>query len=266
MSSEYIVNYLQPGGSPVYDQRHLGPGSEQLVERVDQQVVRVQDGRREPLAFTLDRSGFELVAVDFGFHRFDQDSEIQQVLYPKVISWMKTRLGAAELLIFDHTFRSKSRSELSVHNRAPVKTVHNDYTASSADHRLREETRLRPQLRNRRYQFINLWMPVYHRVEESPLAMVDLQSVAPADYHPLKLIYPDRVGELAAISYNPAHRWVYFSGMQPGEALLLKVYDSQMPPELNGVPHSAVDSVRPQGFAKARSSLEIRTIAFFEEH
>ena len=260
----FTVNYVNPGIDLVYDQRHLGPGRQQLIDSIDQKIVDIEDGRLSTKNFSLAETGFEFSKIDFEFDKFEDDLKVQHELFPLVTHWLKTHLGASDLLIFDHTYRSNSRAVQSVHNRAPVKTVHNDYTAKSAEFRLHEETRFRPDLRNKPYQFINLWMPVHHKVEESPLAMVDLNTVFGTDYHQMKLIYPDRIGELAAISYNPQHKWYYFSEMAPGEVLLLKVFDSQVAGDIYGVPHSAVDAVENKSSSKPRNSIEIRTIAFFE--
>ena len=265
MYAEYRVNYARPGNDHVYDQTHLGPGSEQLIDSIDRRVVKVKDGRLEHEAYSLDKNGFELMNLELGFSDYENDEAIQGVLYPKVAEWLRSKLGANVVKVFDHTYRSKNRNDLSIHNRAPVKTVHNDYTSKSADYRRLEETKLDLELRSKRYKFVNLWIPVHHKVEESPLAMVDMRSVGREDYHPLKLVYPDRTGELAAISYNQNHQWVYFSDMEPGEVLLLKVFDSQMPTYLNGVPHSAVDDVVHKEYKNARNSIELRTIAFFED-
>ncbi|KZX83159.1 hypothetical protein A3715_05180 [Oleiphilus sp. HI0009] len=265
MHAEYRVNYATPGIDHVYDQTHLGPGSEQLIDSIDRRVVSVKDGRLENETYSLDKNGFELTNLELGFSDYENDEAIQSVLYPKVAEWLRSRHGANVVKVFDHTYRSMNRNDLSVHNRAPVKTVHNDYTSKSADYRRLEETKLDLGLRSKRYKFINLWIPVHHKVEESPLAMVDMRTVGREDYHPLKLVYPDRTGELAAISYNPKHQWIYFSDMEPGEALLLKVFDSQMPSDLNGVPHSAADEVVQKEYRNARNSIELRTIAFFED-
>ena len=265
MQAEYRVNYARPGSSHSFDQTQPGPGNEQLIDAIDSRVVRVKNGRCEHQEYTLDEQGFELTKVAFEFSDYEHNDRIQNILYPNVVDWLQSKLGASDVKVFDHTYRSKQRSELSIHNRAPVKTVHNDYTAHSANHRLLEETTSEPQLRSKPFQLINLWIPVHHTVEESPLAMVDLRTVSEKDYHPLKLIYPDRIGELAAISYNPDHDWVYFSQMEPGEAILLKVFDSQVNRLPNGVPHSALDDIEPKAFKHLRSSLELRTIVFFEE-
>jgi hypothetical protein len=91
--------------------------------------------------------------------------------------------------------------------------------------------------------------------------MVDISTVQPTDFQRLKLIYPDRIGELAAITYNPNHKWFYQSEMTPGEGLLFKVYDSTFEQGMFGVPHSAVDVLNDEA-KKPRTSLEIRAIVF----
>ena len=106
-------------------------------------------------------------------------------------------------------------------------------------------------------------MPVLHPVEESPLGMIDLRTASADDFHYLRVIYPHRVGQISAISANPNHRWIWFSDMQPGEALLLRVFDSRHQGSITGVPHSAFD-LPGQAARRQRTSLEIRTIALYE--
>jgi len=262
----FKVNYVKPTQNLVYDQRHLGPAGQELVQDIDQKILPIEDARAKAQAFSLQHNGFELAQTRFPFKDFEDDNKIEHTLYPLAQHWLQKKLGASEVVLFDHTFRSTSHRAKTAYNRAPVKTVHNDYTASSARHRLYQETQDKPELRNNRHQFINIWMPVYHPVEESPLALVDLTTVSDQDYHHLKLIYPDRVGQLAGISYNPQHKWYYFSDMKPGEALLLKVFDSNRNKDSSGTPHSAVEAVANSPVKHSRASIEIRTIAFFEEH
>ena len=48
----------------------------------------------------------------------------------------------------------------------------------------------------------------------------------------------------------------------PGEALLLKVFDSRYPEGILGTPHTAADPVNTPDNARNRNSLEVRVIAF----
>jgi len=274
----FSINYVNPAERLEYDQRHAGPGATELTDALDCRTMAVKDIRDSDRHFSLQKHGFQPVLTPFNFDRFEDDKAIRNELYPQVVAFMKQELGADEVIVFDHTYRSSHRKEKTSHNRAPVKTVHNDYTDKSGQLRLLEETRYRPEWRQRRYQLINLWMPLHHVVKGSPLAMVDINSVKAEDFHRLTLIYPDRIGEIAAISHNPGHEWYYMSDMKPGEALLFKVFDPQLPKGVFGVPHSAVEPIygapgRSQPIEVnadnipigTRTSLEVRVIALFGE-
>jgi hypothetical protein len=92
----------------------------------------------------------------------------------------------------------------------------------------------------RRVAFYDLWKPL-RRVEELPLAMCDVSSVAPEDRVRLELHYRHRVGEISTFRYSPSHRWHYFPSMEVSQALLLKCYDSETDGRARFLPHSAFD-------------------------
>lgn len=257
----FSVNYVSPDAPLVYDQTYKGPGASELTSSVDKRTISVSDMRAEKSTFSLEKNGFEVVSFSPDFDAFEDDEAIQKQLYLYVIDMLKRRMKSDDVIIFDHTYRSTTRADKSIHNRAPVRTVHNDYTDVSANHRMMEETKGQEHLRKRDYTLVNLWLPVRNKVESSPLAMVDISTVQPTDFQRLKLIYPDRIGELAAITYNPNHKWFYQSEMTPGEGLLFKVYDSTFEQGMFGVPHSAVDVLNDEA-KKPRTSLEIRAIVF----
>lgn len=287
-----------------FDQRTPGPGASQLIQAVDQRQVTMHNGRfllADGEVFSLESQGFELIKPDLDVSILNQsitsldqqsadqtqqrDQYIQQYSYPQVQRYLAEKLQADQVLIFDHTLRanagtphsktsvketSERTAEKSTQRRSPVKTVHNDYTALSAERQLQHtlnEHGINPEDFSR-YQFVNIWLPLLNPVEESPLAMIDLRSVEAADFHNLKVIYPQRDGQISAISANSHHRWVWFSDMEPGEALLLRVFDSRDKSQISGVPHTAFDL--PDNYLSSgqtplrRTSLEIRTIALFK--
>jgi hypothetical protein len=89
--------------------------------------------------------------------------------------------------------------------REPVRYVHNDYTSWSGRRRVTDH--LEPEhaaerLRGR-HAVINVWRPIGGPVEEAPLAVCDARSIAPRDLIPTDLVYPDRVGEVYSMTYNP---------------------------------------------------------------
>lgn len=262
----FSVNYVNPNKELVFDQRQSGPGNTILTQAIDTRDIEITDLRNSDKKFTLDKQGFKPVYIDLEFDNFEDDEDLVSNLYPRVQAFVSRTLGVNHSLIFDHTYRSSTRKTKTVHNRAPVKTVHNDYTESSAKRLFDLQTQGRPELRGKSYQFVNLWLPVKYEVEESPLAFIDLSTVDSADFRKLKLIYPDRVGEISGITYNSKHKWFYKSSMRPGEGMLFKVYDSELKDNIVGVPHSAVDFLvgEEKSVVNKRSSVEFRAIVFGE--
>ena len=89
-----------------------------------------------------------------------------------------------------------------------------------------------------------------------------MTSIAPQDLVPTDLRYQDRTGEVYSLTFNPEHRWFYFSNMQAEETLLLKCYDSDTS-RACFTAHTAFDDPTSPADAPARESIEVRTLAFF---
>jgi hypothetical protein len=109
-----------------------------------------------------------------------------------------------------------------------------------------------------------MWRPIRHPVKSAPLAIADSQSIAAKDLIGIERRYPDRVGEIYHLSYNPNHRWYYFPDMQPEEAIVFKCYDSMRDGRSRWAPHAAFDDPNTPASAPARESIEMRTLAFFD--
>ena len=114
-----------------------------------------------------------------------------------------------------------------------------------------------------RFAIINVWRPIAGPVLSTPLAVCDAQSVAPADLVPTERRAKDRIGEVQQVLFNPAHRWFYFPTMQRDEALLIKTYDSATDGRARYTIHTAFDDPNTPEHARARESVEVRTLAFF---
>jgi hypothetical protein len=65
------------------------------------------------------------------------------------------------------------------------------------------------------------------------------------------------------VKYNPAHRWVYFSGMTSHETLIFKGYDSDSS-QPSFVPHAAFRNPLVSDDVEPRSSIEARFLTFFD--
>ena len=229
----------------------------------DPREMRIHDARAEKIEARIDREGFELVScrADIAFHA--DPALVHGAYYPAMERMVKEHLGAARVYAFDHDFRSSDVTKQDEHLRPAVMGVHNDYTEISGPQRVRE---LLPDeadaLLKRRFAFISVWKPIGRPVEETPLAMCDVRSLAPGDLTIIHLRYRHRNGQIYGARYNPAHRWYYYPNMRTDEALLLKVYDSDKA-RARFTPHTAFKDPSSRKDAPPRQSIEVRTIAFF---
>jgi hypothetical protein len=263
---EARVNYLADTDvKPVTYNPPQGTGLPRRVGNYRFFPVRIRDAR--PLAgdLSLDREAFALTRHDTAVRDFYDKAEVRQVYYGEVERLVKERTGAAKVIVFDHTLRVADRA-VERGLRAPVQSVHNDYTEKSGPQRAAEllgpdeaEIRLK-----RRFAEYNVWRPIAGPVESAPLGLVDASTIAPTDLAVCDLVYEDRTGEIYQGVYNAAHRWYYVPRMERAEAILIKCYDSAKDGRARFSLHSAFDDpTSPEG-ARPRESIEVRTFAFFE--
>jgi hypothetical protein len=248
-----IYMYEPPAGVPVRN------------SHADRHPMRIYDGRAVLARLSLDSEGFALTHHESAVSNFYDPKEVEAVYYPEVERVMKEVTGATKVVVFDHNVRCApmaKRGENGAHE--PVKFAHNDYTIKSGPQRVRD---LVPdeadRLLRHRFALINLWRPIRGPVEESPLAVCDAHSIAQRDFVPTDLKYRDRIGEVYSLAFNPGHRWFYFPQMQRNEALLLKCYDSMEDGRARFSAHSAFEDPTSPPNARARESIEARTLVFF---
>ena len=111
---------------------------------------------------------------------------------------------------------------------------------------------------------INVWRPIRGPVRKTPLAVCDARSIGEGDLVKTNLEYADRRGEVQSLAFNPAHRWIYFPNMQTDEALVIKCYDSDSA-RARFTAHGAFDDPTTPDDAEDRESIEVRTLAFFQQ-
>jgi hypothetical protein len=263
---EAQINYLAPTTEkPVTYMYKTENGTPQRTYHNVKHTVSVLNGRALDERPALDREGFALVRHSTATVNFYDEAEVRAVYYPEVERLVKQATGAIRVLVFDHNVRCAPMAKEGANGaREPVRFAHNDYTLTSGPQRvcdlLGDEAEA---LLKNRFEFINVWRPIRGPVEEAPLAVCDARSMRPADFVPTDLRYRDRTGEVYSVSYNPAHRWVYFPRMERDEALLLKCYDSASDGRARWTAHTAFDDPISPPDAAPRESIEARTIVFF---
>jgi hypothetical protein len=266
---EAALNYLKPGiDHPFVYAYDAPPGMPQRNIEYQPRRVLVRNARPIAPELSLDKQGFLLRAHRSDVVDFYDDGEVRRVYYPEIEKLVRETTGAEKVVIFDHTRRNSNTplGEGNGHAREAAAAVHNDYTDKSAPQRVRDllepaeaEARL-----ERRYLEINVWRSIAQTpVAAWPLALGDARSIDDADLVASERRYPDRVGEIYHVAYNPRHRWFYFPEMRRDEALFIKCFDSAKDGRARLSVHSAFeDPTTPPG-APPRESVEVRTFAFF---
>ena len=264
---EASLNYLvDTGEKPVSYSAEPGATPTQHKGRYKERTVTIHDGRPLLDRFSLEREGFVFIRHETKVSDFYNEDELRSIYYPEVEKLVKELSGASRVLIFDHTLRAeddRTREEKKV--REPVRRVHNDYTEWSGPQRVRD---LLPadeaeELLRHRFAVIQVWRPIRKPVETAPITIADARSMAAKDLVAVERRYPDRVGEIYHLTYNPDHRWFYFPKMQRNEALVFKCYDSEKDGRARWTAHTSFDNPTSPPDAQARESIEVRTLAFF---
>jgi hypothetical protein len=229
----------------------------------DLRAVEMRNGRER--AFSLDASGFELVAHRTAVKDFFDAEELKRVYYSEVERLVGERSGAARVVVFDHTLRSGDEAEREARLvREPVLSAHNDYTEWSGPQRVREVMgEEAEELLARRFAIIQVWRAIAQPIRANPLAIADARSVAPEDLLVAERRYPHRVGQTYRLKYSARHRWFYFPEMRRDEALVFKVYDSEKDGRARFTPHTSFEDPGTPPGAGPRQSIEARTLAFF---
>lgn len=231
--------------------------------------VEVEDGRYRtlsPNAFDgLDASGFDLINSSSQVKNFLDKNEVENRYEAELGELIKSHTGAWRVEFFDHTVRA-SDPELreTKQIREPATLVHNDYTANSGfvclNENLGDEA---DALSKTRFQIINVWRPLVDPVENYPLALCDVRSIDRKDMVEAERRAPNHTGEISLATYNPDHRWVYFSNMRPDEVLLFKTFDSIEQGRTNCSIHTAINLADAPANARPRESIESRAFAFY---
>ncbi len=258
---------VDTGVKPVNETMGPGDMSRKRTGIREKHKMIVRDGRPLKRSFDLEEHGFEFVDHPTKMTDFFNTEQLADIYYPEVEQLIKQRTGASRVLIFDHTLRSgdqATRDEKLV--REPVLAVHNDYTEWSGPQRVRE---LLPdeadELLKHRFSIVQVWRAINKPIESNPLAICEAKTLATGDLIASERRYPDRIGETYQIAYNPDHTWFYFPRMNRDEALVFKVFDSKTDGRARFTAHTSFEDPNTPDDAEPRESIEMRTIAFFED-
>lgn len=217
---------------------------------VDLNDVRTSD---KSVSFTED--AVEFAEAPSAIRDFSDNNGWQKTYDAELTKLLQKKLGAKEVIIFDHTVRIDDPDAV----RPPARNVHSDYSVDGANKRLIDlvgEEQAQEWSKGH-FAFINVWRPVDNPINSAPLGFIRPTSVQAKDWILLDLIYPDRKGQIMGVVGNEKHEWLYQSKMEPNEVAFFNIYDNQ---GLPSVAHSALDMVEDETVHTVRKSIESRTL------
>jgi hypothetical protein len=267
------VQYIAEGDeAPIYYASSAGRNASFEVNRgLQAYIVEVQDAREAGTGSGSEEKGqpdigFKLINHHSAVNNFLDNEEINGTYEDEVESILKSLTGANRVHIFDHTVRASDpevREQKQI--REPATLVHNDYTPKSGyvclDENLGDDAE---ELAKGRFQIINLWRPLVNPVQNFPLALCDARSVGRADVVPTERRAPNHIGEILLATFNPEHRWYYFSNMTSDEVLVFKTFDSENAGRTPGSIHTSIDVPGISPDAPPRESIETRAFVFYD--
>jgi hypothetical protein len=251
----YTYTYRPPAGVPATNIRPVG------------HTVRIENARPLTAGLSVDVQGFQVLSHRTAVRDFWDEAQTMALGHPETAELVKAVTGAAGVVVYDHTLRRRSEGvadRTPGAARQPASRAHVDQTVISGPQRVRDLMGDQAdELLRRRAAIINVWRPIAHVARDWPLAFADARTVAPDDLLASDLIFPHRRGEIYGVAYNPAQRWRYVPDLGPGEAILIKCWDSD-PSVARFTPHTAFDDPTTPAGTPPRESIEFRTIAFFD--
>lgn len=266
--------FIQPGTERPFNYLYPPPAGEPAENcAYERREVTIADARGFFFAPALEAGGFELLDAPTAVRDFTDKDEVLRRYYPELQALALHATGGSRAIVFDHLLRRREpgRPPMTLGQRpgggrpGAAGRAHNDYTQASGRRRLAlvlgEEEAARVA---GRWCIVNVWRSARGPVVDTPLALCDARSVAPADLVATEIRYPGRSGEIYQLCHNPAQRWAYFHALQPQEAIVFKQYDSA-PGHARFTPHAAFDHPATPPGAPLRESIEARVLVLFEQ-
>jgi hypothetical protein len=269
------VSYLAPGS--VRNRLYIAPGDQRATARYEPHRVFIADGRTHRDDLTLDAAGFTLADHQSRVRALDDPAVLDGGYTGEALSLVRALTGADHVVSLGWLLRRTTADRGGALPPAP--DVHVDLHTTEIAHRYaRVHARgpLPAPGTYRRAIWTSLWRAFSAPPQDWPLAVCDYRSTDDTEDGTPNLLFrvpalpepdapeePDEAAESAASLFyaNPAHRWWYFPGMHAGEALLIKLHDTDHTVAWRA-PHTSFHDTSAAG-ARPRESVELRTVAYF---
>ena len=231
---------------------------------VDEHEVTIHDVRPVRSSLSFDRNGFVVVDEPTTVTQFSDEDQLAR--YCRETEALVKRLtGADKVVSFGPIVRTNATGAHG-HNQ-PAHGAHVDYgarTVADVTRDLLPEDEAARRLAGR-HMLLNVWRPIV-MVESAPFAVCDASTVKREDLFDSEVV--GGLGDFKRrslwgynLAYTPEHRWYWVPHMQPWEALVFKLFDSD-PDAVQHTAHSAFEDPNTPPDAAPRQSIEVRTIAY----
>lgn len=222
--------------------------------------VNVHDVRDKHSNFNFENDGIIFENHISKIKNFEGTEDWKNSYDKELSALLKSKIGAQEVTIFDHTVRVDDPNS----DRQPARNVHNDYSIQGAEQRLvdllgKEKART---YQEGHYGFVNIWRPVEDIIKTAPLGFIHPNSMTNDDWMTIELIYSDRFGQILGVAANDDHNWFYLSEMSSAEVAIFNIYDNEGRPHLA---HSALDMDDQVHVLTPRKSIESRTLVLYSK-
>lgn len=237
------------------------------------ETMTIEDARPARDRFSLDREGIFLADAPTAVKDFRDREAAWPIYAAELEAAVKAATGARKVVVsrnwvHRHSDRSKRFGEPGT--TYPGRYAHIDYSDQSGPEAARQWLGDDPgaeALFKGRFAIFNLWRVLSEPPQDCPLCVADVTTVEAKDLVVSHIVLgpPEREMRIQTnmVTFNPGHRWVYFSDMRRDELLMFRGYDSD-PARSRQAPHTAFDDPDVGEGAPPRESIDIRCVAFFD--
>lgn len=248
---------------PYYDSAAMTGMKPKLYFKTEKIKVLINNARKLNHC-ELDKTGFAFYRYDFNINK-NKINENIEIYKDKLSKYLKKKIPFKEIVFFDFTNRSNSKSGAFNHDgqRQPAERAHVDYTITSGIKRakdiLSKNIYYKLIKEKRRIIQINIWRPLSNIVLSSPLAFADASSINKTDLIATDQRFPDRVGEIYHLAYNFNQKWYWLPKMSNNEFLIFKGWDSINDKSIvKFTPHTSFNLAKQDIIKHPRESIEAR--------
>ena len=268
-SVKATMNYIGPmSEEPYMYYREPPPGQPYTNVNDEPHRIAITDVRGNINRFNLEHDGMQFFRHGHSFSEFEDDNAIRSDYYRVVEDMFLKRLGAERVIAYDFSVRRPAHGlarpdgvPVSGTRRRPIKRAHGDFMPQSFEAFLaRFSETLGEDLSKKRCRAFNFWRAIAGPLTDGPLALCHPSTVTPEDMVPMKQYNDPQDNYIAALRYNPEHRWYFCSDMEGDEGMMFSSFDNALPRNRGVVMHGAFDDPGQPADGLPRHSMEVRVL------